>query len=119
MTSPASSTKTARKPRAAKSTGKGTAKRRTVRKAKGVAHPTIHDPSEQFTPEEWHDMVATAAYYRAEARGFEGATPEDDWYEAEAEVREQLAQAEDEADDRAEAGLDLTAHPAQAQDDRS
>lgn len=38
-------------------------------------------------------MVATAAYFRAESRGFEGGSPEDDWYEAEAELREQLAGA--------------------------
>ena len=36
-------------------------------------------------------MVATAAYYRAELRGFEGGSPEFDWYEAEAELEEQLA----------------------------
>jgi hypothetical protein len=36
-------------------------------------------------------MVATAAYYRAQARGFEGGTPELDWYEAEEELEEQLS----------------------------
>ncbi len=54
-------------------------------------------------------MVATAAYYRAESRGFEGGNSEDDWYEAEAELRERLAFAEDEADGKAESGLDPTA----------
>ena len=55
-------------------------------------------------------MVATAAYYRAQSRGFEGGSPEEDWYEAEACLREQLALAEDEADQKAESGLDLKAH---------
>jgi hypothetical protein len=43
-------------------------------------------------------MVATAAYFRAESRGFEGGSPEDDWCEAEAELREQLARAEETPD---------------------
>jgi hypothetical protein len=38
-------------------------------------------------------MVATAAYYRAEARGFEGGSAQDDWYEAEAELRERFSAA--------------------------
>ncbi|HTT36734.1 MAG TPA: DUF2934 domain-containing protein [Burkholderiales bacterium] len=46
-------------------------------------------PAEQsaFTPEQWQEMVATAAYYRAERRGFERGSPVDDWLEAEAELR--------------------------------
>ena len=60
-------------------------------------------------------MVATAAYYRAESRGFEGGSPEEDWYEAEARLREQLALAEDEADEKAEAGLDLKPHRSENQ----
>jgi hypothetical protein len=68
------------------------------------------NPREEFNDEEWHDMVATAAYYLAEARGFEGGSPDEDWYEAEAQLREQLAAAQDEADNREEAGLDLRAH---------
>ncbi|MGH8632014.1 MAG: DUF2934 domain-containing protein [Burkholderiales bacterium] len=55
-------------------------------------------------------MVATAAYYRAESRGFEGGSPEEDWYEAEARLRAQLALAEDEADEKTESGLALRAH---------
>jgi hypothetical protein len=75
-----------------------------------TAHPTARDPRSEFSDEKWHDMVATAAYYRAESRGFEGGSPEEDWYEAEAQLRERLALAEDEADERAESGLDLRAH---------
>ena len=86
-------------------------------KSRGSAkarHPTpretSRDPRLEFSDEEWHDMVATAAYFRAESRGFEGGSPDEDWYEAEAQLREQLARAEDEADENAESGLDLTAH---------
>lgn len=34
----------------------------------------------------WREMVATAAYHRAEARGFIGGSSEQDWFEAEAEI---------------------------------
>lgn len=36
--------------------------------------------------EAWREMVATAAYHRAEARGFIGGSSEQDWFEAEAEI---------------------------------
>lgn len=58
-------------------------------------HGVLADPKREFTDDEWYDMVATAAYFRAESRGFEGGSPEDDWYEAEAELRERMASAED------------------------
>jgi hypothetical protein len=35
---------------------------------------------------EWRQSVATAAYLRAEARGFVGGSPEQDWFEAEAQM---------------------------------
>src|SRR6267378_2428791 len=41
--------------------------------------------------QQWQEMVAAAAYYRAEARGFRGNSPEQDWLEAEAELLERLA----------------------------
>jgi hypothetical protein len=37
-------------------------------------------------------MVAEAAYYRAEKRGFRGGDPERDWVEAEAEIETLLAE---------------------------
>lgn len=40
--------------------------------------------------EAWREMVATAAYHRAEARGFIGGSPEQDWFEAEAEIMASL-----------------------------
>lgn len=36
--------------------------------------------------EERHDMISTAAYFRAEKRGFEGGDEMQDWLEAEAEI---------------------------------
>jgi len=41
--------------------------------------------------QEWQAMVATAAYFRAEARGFSGGSAEQDWIEAEAEVAARFA----------------------------
>jgi hypothetical protein len=40
--------------------------------------------------EAWHALVAEAAYLRAERRGFVGGSPEQDWLEAEQEVRSRL-----------------------------
>lgn len=62
--------------------------------AVGSKHGTSEDPRNEFNDDEWRDMVATAAYYRAEARGFDGDSAEDDWYEAEAELRERFSAAD-------------------------
>jgi hypothetical protein len=64
----------------------------------GLRRGTVNDPKAEFSGDEWHEMVSTAAYFRAESRGFEGGSPEDDWYEAEAELREQLSRAEETPD---------------------
>ena len=61
----------------------------------GTIHQKTADSRSEFSDEAWHEMVATAAYHRAEARGFNEGSPEDDWYEAEAELRAQLARAEE------------------------
>jgi len=42
------------------------------------------------TPEEREDMIAEAAYYRAEQHGFDPGNIDDDWYEAEKVVDEVL-----------------------------
>lgn len=42
-------------------------------------------PSEERTR-----LIREAAYRRAEQRGFQGGSPEEDWYEAEREVEERL-----------------------------
>jgi hypothetical protein len=40
----------------------------------------------EVTPEQRHFMIAEAAYYRAERRGFEGGYEWQDWMDAEAEI---------------------------------
>ena len=74
-------------PNAPQATKKRTRSRRVV----GTKQQKSAEPRIEFSAGEWQDMVATAAYYRAEARGFEGGSPEDDWYEAEAELRERFS----------------------------
>jgi len=64
----------------APATGK-TRKLTSVPKGNGDAGTGTHD---------WQDMIATAAYFRAEKRGFAGGSAEEDWYEAEAELRERF-----------------------------
>jgi hypothetical protein len=39
-----------------------------------------------------HDMIARAAYYRAEKRGFSGGSELEDWLEAEAEIDRTLSE---------------------------
>ncbi len=45
----------------------------------------------KVTPEERYRMIAEAAYFRAQQRGFEGGDPAKDWLEAEAEIDRKLA----------------------------
>jgi hypothetical protein len=60
--------------------------------AKGRGKNTIRKkPPIKISSQEWKEMVAAAAYYRAEARGFYGGSPEQDWLDAEAELLERLA----------------------------
>jgi len=74
-----------------KETPHATRARKRAPVAAGSKHGKTDDPRSEFSDEEWRDMVATAAYFRAEARGFEGYAAEDDWYQAEAELRERLS----------------------------
>jgi len=77
--------------------GKGTRATPPRRSKERPAQPSVisttaqdeDQPAEQrsFSPEQWQEMVATAAYYRAERRGFEPGSPLDDWFEAESELR--------------------------------
>lgn len=77
------------------------------------------DPRTDFTEDEWHDMVAAAASQRVEAGGFLGEDPEDEWWEAEARLREQVARAEDEADEKSESAADLDDHDTWREHDRT
>ena len=47
-------------------------------------------PMTDISPEQWRMMVAEAAYYRAQRRGFRGGSAEQDWFEAEEEIRRSL-----------------------------
>ena len=60
----------------------------------GSKHSTTPNARSEFSDQEWRDMVATAAYYRAHGRGFDGGSAEGDWYEAEAEMRERFTAAD-------------------------
>lgn len=53
-----------------------------TKKAKAAPAPKVPATGS----EAWREMVATAAYLRAEARGFIGGSSEQDWFEAEAEI---------------------------------
>ena len=50
--------------------------------------PGVRQPS----AEEIYQMIAEAAYYRAEKRGFAPGLEDEDWRAAEAEVRERVQQ---------------------------
>lgn len=45
----------------------------------------------QMTPEERHRVVAEAAYFIAERRGFAGGSSIEDWLQAEADIDRMLA----------------------------
>lgn len=46
-----------------------------------------------FTPEQRHQMIAEAAYRRAQTRSYVDGNPENDWYEAEAEIGQLFSQS--------------------------
>jgi hypothetical protein len=54
----------------------------TTKPARTAAHKSESDP----TVEEWMSRVATAAYYKAESRGFEPGHELEDWVAAEMEA---------------------------------
>ena len=43
-------------------------------------------PVQRVTPEDRQRMIAEAAYYRAQQRGFSEGDPVDDWQQAEQEI---------------------------------
>ncbi len=47
-------------------------------------------PMANISAEQWRSMVAEAAYYRAQRRDFHGGSAEQDWFEAEEEIRRSL-----------------------------
>lgn len=58
--------------------------RKVVGKAPAAKRPDHSDP--QVTPEMLHAMIAEAAYYHAEKRGFSDGGALDDWLQAETEI---------------------------------
>jgi hypothetical protein len=55
---------------------------------------TTGDRNLGVTPEQRHQMIAEAAYWRAQKRSFVEGNPENDWYEAEEEISKLLFQSE-------------------------
>lgn len=53
--------------------------------------PKGREPAKCVTAEERWNMIADAAYYRAEKRHFVGGDPAEDWAAAEAEIEAALA----------------------------
>jgi len=53
----------------------------------GQNGPFPIEPALDWDEGQWRQRVAEAAYFRAERRGFTGGSPEQDWYEAEDELR--------------------------------
>ena len=51
-------------------------------------------PRKKISVEQWHHMIAEAAYFRAERRGFQGGCPMEDWLEAEYEINQLYVQPE-------------------------
>ncbi len=53
--------------------------------------PSFENPTENaLDPDEYQHMVAEAAYYKAEKRGFAAGDEQEDWLEAEQEIMEKL-----------------------------
>lgn len=50
------------------------------------------DPQQRSSPDDVGRMIAVAAYYIAQRRGFDPGHEVDDWLQAEAEVFDRLAQ---------------------------
>ena len=78
-----------KKPVAAKSTSAAATKKTTSAKSAVGSKKKMELNSEQR-----YRMIAEAAYYRAEKRGFEGGNSAQDWIDAEAEINQLLSSAQ-------------------------
>ncbi len=65
---------------------KGTAAKKKSASGKAAISGSEGKQQQDVTYEERYPMIAEAAYYIAEQRGFEGNMAMDDWLQAEAEV---------------------------------
>ena len=71
----------------AASSQKAAAKKATTTAQRGAKKPRSRAVKKSsITPEERWKMISEAAYYIAEKRGFQNSTPEEDWFQAEAQV---------------------------------
>ena len=78
-----------KKPAAAKPVSATAAKKTTATKSSVSSKKKM-----EVSPEQRYMMIAEAAYYRAEKRGFVGGNSAQDWVEAEAEINQLLSTAE-------------------------
>jgi Protein of unknown function (DUF2934) len=62
------------------------AKNKTNKVKKAVAQATTKNVITSASPEKRYQMIAEAAYFRAEKRGFVGGDVAQDWLEAEKEI---------------------------------
>lgn len=73
-----------------KSSAKSVAKSKPAAVKRQPAKSSKDDPASAgqiaVNGEDRHSMIATAAYYRAERRGFNSGCETEDWLEAEAEI---------------------------------
>jgi hypothetical protein len=54
--------------------------------ATAPAYPHLSPHCRRITPDQRHDLIAEAAYYLAERRGFSGGSEAEDWLEAEKQI---------------------------------
>lgn len=62
--------------------------------AKSVKPEPVTEPVQPVSAKERYQMIAEAAYFRAEKRGFTGGSIEEDWIQAEAEIDHLLQEQE-------------------------
>ena len=76
---------------ASKPAERPTTKKTAPRARRAAPHKPAADGVTGLTAQERHALVAQAAYFRAEARGFAAGGEFEDWVAAEAEVNAQMA----------------------------
>lgn len=64
--------------------------KRTVKTKKPTLSKSKTTTGNFITPEQRFNMIAEAAYFMAEKRGFSGGDPETDWFCAESEIDHML-----------------------------
>lgn len=67
----------------------------TVRTTKSLRSEVAHSTPRVATmaTEDWRHMVAEAAYFKAQARGFANGSPVEDWLAAESEIEHQVGRS--------------------------